>query len=124
MRNSTPKSAAPCDGYSTAIKQCPPARTAEERELQMVALATDLAERQLRAGTASAQVITHFLKVGCMQSELEREKLRLEQELTKAKTASLKSTESLAGMYAEAINALRRYSGNRRDDPDEAYRSV
>ena len=36
-----------------------PALTPEARENQMIALAVDLAEKQLLEGTASSQVITH-----------------------------------------------------------------
>ena len=39
------------------------ARTPEQRENEMIALATDLAERQLSQGTASAQVITDYLRL-------------------------------------------------------------
>lgn len=36
-----------------------PALTPEARENQLISLASDLAEKQLREGTASSQVITH-----------------------------------------------------------------
>ena len=39
-----------------------PALTPESRENQMIALAMDLAEQQLRDGTASSQLITEFVK--------------------------------------------------------------
>ena len=39
-----------------------PALTPEARENQLIALAVNLAEKQLREGTASSQVITHYLK--------------------------------------------------------------
>ena len=41
-----------------------PALTPEARENQMISLAVDLAEKQLMEGTASSQVITHYLKLG------------------------------------------------------------
>ena len=61
-----------------SIKRGRPALSPEARENQMIALAVDLAEQQLRDGTASAQVITHFLKLGTSKAELEKEKLRQE----------------------------------------------
>ena len=39
------------------------ATSPEARENQLIALAVDLAEQQLRDGTASSQVISHFLKM-------------------------------------------------------------
>ena len=53
-------------------KRIRPALTAEARENQMISLAVDLAEKQLQEGTASSQVITHFLKLGTTKAELER----------------------------------------------------
>lgn len=94
-----------------------PALSPEARENQMIALAVDLAEQQLREGTASSQVITHFLKLGTTKAELEKEKLQLENELTKAKTESVKSMKRSEELMVEAIKAFRNYSGN--GDPDE-----
>lgn len=94
-----------------------PAINPEARENQMIALAVDLAEQQLRDGTASSQVITHFLKLGTTKAELEKEKLRLENDLTKAKTKSLDSSEEIKTLYADALKAMRNYSGQ--GDPDE-----
>ena len=96
-----------------------PALSPEARENQMIALAVDLAEQQLREGTASSQVITHYLKLGTTKAELEKEKLQLENELTKAKTESVKSMKRSEELMVEAIKAFRNYSGN--GDPDEYY---
>ena len=41
-----------------------PALTPEAKENQMISLAMHCAEKQMREGTASSQVITHFLKLG------------------------------------------------------------
>ena len=46
-----------------------PATTPEGRENEMVSLAIDLAEKQIREGTASSQVITHFLKLVRLESD-------------------------------------------------------
>lgn len=89
-----------------------PASTPEGRENQLVALAVDLAEQQLRDGTASSQVMTHFLKLGTAKAELEREKLKNENLLLKAKTEALESSKNMEAMYREAITAMQRYSGN------------
>ena len=89
-----------------------PAFTPEGREGQLIALAVDLAEKQLMEGTASSQVITHYLKLGSSKSDLEKEKLALENELTKAKTESIKSQKRMEELYIDAIKAMKENSGN------------
>ena len=91
--------------------------TPEARENQCISLAVDLAEQQLRDGTASSQVIAHFLKLGSTRASLEKEKLARENELLRAKTESLESEKRVEALYEEAINAMRSYSGM--DDADE-----
>ena len=94
-----------------------PALTPEARENQMISLAVDLAEQQLRNGTASSQVITHFLKLGTTKAELEKEKLKKETELLNAKTKAAESAEEVKVLYENALKAMRNYSGY--GDPDE-----
>ena len=53
-------------------KKIRPAMSPEARENQMIALAVDLAEKQLLEGTASSQVITHYLKLGTTKEKIER----------------------------------------------------
>lgn len=89
-----------------------PATTPEARENQMISLAVDLAERQLVDGTASAQVISHFLKLGSSRERLEQERLARENELLQAKAESLASQARIEELYGNAIDAMRRYSGN------------
>jgi hypothetical protein len=91
--------------------------TPDARENQMINLAVDLAERQLEEGTASSQVITHFLKLGSSKERLEREKLEEENKLLRAKTESLQSQKRVEELYAEALSAMRRYNGQ--GEPDE-----
>lgn len=95
-----------------------PALTPEAREVQMTSLAVDLAEQQLRDGTASSQVITHYLKLGSMKERLEREKLEEENKLLKAKTEALQSQKRVEELYAEALNAMRNYNGQGGQDDD------
>lgn len=96
---------------SEPAKKMRPALTPEARENQMIALAVDLAEQQLRDGTASAQVITHYLKLGATTAQYEKEQLKLENELLKAKTKALESAERVEELYMNAINAMRNYGG-------------
>lgn len=89
-----------------------PALTPEARENQMISLAVDLAEKQLREGTASSQVITHFLKLGSSKEKLEKEILEKQKEMIAAKTESLQSAKRVEELYSDAMNAFRKYSGN------------
>ena len=83
----------------------------------MISLAVDLAEKQLQEGTASSQVITHFLKLGSTKQQLEKQKLEEENKLLRAKTENLQSMGRIEELYEEAINAMRNYSGQ--GDPDD-----
>ena len=94
-----------------------PALTPEARENQCISLAMDLAEQQLRDGTASSQVITHFLKAGATRAELEKEKLRKENLMLEAKTKAYQSSEEIKELYEGAIKAMRIYQGQ--GDPDD-----
>ena len=102
---------------SGSLQRQRPALTPEARENQMIALAEDLAERQLMDGTASSSVITHYLKLATVREQLERERLRKENELLEAKTESLRAAERVEELYANAIKAMQKYSGH--GDPDE-----
>ena len=93
-----------------------PASTPEGRENQLVAAAVDLAERQIREGTASAQVISHYLKLGSSREKLEQQRLRHENELTKAKIEGMAAVQRIEEKYDAALKAMRRYSGQ--DDPE------
>jgi hypothetical protein len=92
-------------------RRLPPAKTPEARENQMIALAVDLAEKQLENGTASSQVITHFLKLGSTKEKIEKDILEKQAELITAKTEAIKSHKRIEELYGEALNAMRRYSG-------------
>lgn len=89
-----------------------PALTPEARENQLIALAVDLAEKQLLEGTASSQVITHYLKLGSTKERIEKEILEKQKELITAKTESIKGAAENGKLYAEALAAYKRYSGN------------
>lgn len=92
------------------IKNRPPAMTPEGREKQMVALAVDLAEQQLIKGTASSQVITHFLKIASTKEKIEKEILEKQKEMITAKTEAIKSANRVEELYTNALNAMRQYS--------------
>lgn len=93
-----------------------PGKTVAARERQMIGLAVDLAERQLREGTASSAVITHYLKLGATDYRLRIEKLERENALLRAKTDSVESSRRSEELAREALDAMRRYTGNYDDE--------
>lgn len=88
-----------------------PARTPEAREDELAAAAYDLAEQQLREGSASSQVITHFLKAGSRREQLEQERMREEMLVMAVKREQLEGQKRVEALYAEALDAMRSYSG-------------
>ena len=96
----------------TSTKRFRPALSPEAREAQLISLATDLAEKQLREGTATSQVISHFLKLGSTKERVEREILEKQKELITAKTEALQSAKHVEELYAKALEAMRTYSGH------------
>ena len=105
-------------GSSRAIR---PALTPEARENQLISLAVDLAERQLQEGTASSQVISHFLKLGTTKAALEKEKMVNENKLLAAKTEALQSAKRMEELYEKAIKAMASYNGSGESVDDENY---
>lgn len=102
---------------SKSTQKVRPALSPEAREQQMISLAIDLAEQQLMDGTASSQVITHFLKLGTTRAELEKEKLKIENKKTEAQIKSLQNADEMKALYENALKAMRNYQGY--GEPDE-----
>ena len=92
-----------------------PALSEEAKESRLIALATNLAEKQLEEGTASSQVITHYLKLATTRERIEKEILERQKELIEAKTDSLRANQQLAELFSEAINAMKEYSSESED---------
>ena len=88
-----------------------PALTEEAREKQLIAKAMNQVERQLDDGTASSQVLTYFLKLASEKHQAELEKLQRENELLKAKAEALESQKRVEELYSDALDAMKRYSG-------------
>lgn len=97
------------------------ATTPEAREQQLIALAVDVAEQQMRDGAASAQVITHYLKLGSSREQLEQERLRGEVGLLKIKADAIAAEARLESLYGDAIKAMRAYSGQAPVNEEEEY---
>lgn len=110
------------DAKETPARRKPrrsPPTTPEGWENHLINLAVKLAEQQLERGTASAQVITHYLKLASVREQLERDKLRQENLLLEAKTTSLASADRIEKLYKDALKAMRIYSGRPGEDEYE-----
>lgn len=97
---------------SDAPKKMRPALSPEARENQLISLAVDLAEKQLRDGSASSQVITHYLKLGSTKERIEKEILEKQKELIEAKTQNYHSVQRIEELYQSAMDAMKQYSGH------------
>lgn len=96
---------------SDATTKRRPALTPEAQESQLIALAMEVAEKKLLDGTASSQVISHFLKLGSTKERIEKEILERQKELITAKTEALQSAKRIEELYENALEAMRTYSG-------------
>lgn len=105
-------------GSSGSVTKLRPALTPEAEENQMISLAVGLAKKQLQEGTASSQVITHFLKLGSTKEKIEKEILEKQKELISAKTEALQSAKRIEELYTDAINAMKKYSGHGGEEED------
>lgn len=112
MRNNKPVNS------SESPRKVRPALSPESRENQLISLATDLVEKRLIEGTASAQETTHFLKLATSKYVVEKEILENKKELIKAQTQSLQSSQKIEELYTNALNAMKSYSGQSEEDND------
>lgn len=92
-----------------------PAATEEAREKQLINMAVDLAEQQILDGTASSQVITHFLKLGTTKEKIQNDILAEEKKLIRARTEALESAKRVEELYTKALDAMRAYSGHKNE---------
>lgn len=87
-----------------------PASNPEAREQQLVNLAVDLAEKQLRDGTASAAVINHYLKIASRREVIEREILEKQSKLIDAKTQNIVKEKESEELTKQALAAIKSYT--------------
>ena len=106
---------------NSSTKKRRPALTPEARENQLIALAVDLVEKRLIEGTASSQETTHFLKLASSKARIEKEILERQKDLITARTEALQSQKRVEELYAEAIKAMRKYSGQGDDNESNEY---
>lgn len=88
------------------------ARTLEGREQEITNKAYDRAEQQIEDGTASSQVLTHFLKMGSTRELVEQERIRGQIEVDRVKAEQLEGQKRIEELYVNAIEAFGRYSPN------------
>lgn len=88
-----------------------PATTPENRENQLISAAMDLAEKRIQDGTASAQEIVHYLKLGSTREKLEQARLNHENELLRSKVEAMASAKRVEELYEAALHAMRSYAG-------------
>ena len=82
----------------------------DARERMLVGLAVDLAEKQLRDGTAAPSTLNHYLKLATKREHLERAVLEKQQKLLQAKVEALDSSHDAKEMYEAAISAMKSYA--------------
>lgn len=99
----------------------PPATTPEARENQLISAAVELAEKQIRNGTASSQIITHYLKMGSSREKLEQERIAHENALLQVKKEAMESAKRVEDLYKTALDAMRSYAGQDPLPMDDSY---
>lgn len=111
-----PKKNAPGEMAAASAR---PASTPEAQEQYMINLAMTLVEKRLREGTASSAETTHFLKLATMKADLEKEKLKEENKLLRAKTETLEAAKDSKELYESVLKAMDKYNGRGEDDEYE-----
>lgn len=101
------------------VRKTRPPLTPEAQENQMISLAMDLARKQLQEGTASSQVITHFLRLGTEKERLERVNLEKEIMLKSAKTDAIENAAKMDELYEKALIAFTQYKGGNQQEEYE-----
>jgi hypothetical protein len=87
-----------------------PATQPENREQQLISLAVNLAEKQLREGTASPSVITHYIKMASRREVLERDILEKQSKLIEAKAKTIVKEKEQEELAKRALEAMKKYS--------------
>lgn len=98
------------------IPKSKPASTPEAREEELILLAESEAEKLLRSGKAPASLINTLLKRGSTRERIEQENLKLQKELTMAKTENLRQMQRMDELYEKAMRSMKRYQGEFEDE--------
>lgn len=95
-----------------------PATTPSRREQQLIAATVDLAEQQIADGTVSAQVMSHFLKMGSTREALEQEMIRERMKLMEQQRENLATAARIEGLIEDAVNHMKYYQTGDRNHVD------
>lgn len=105
----------------SATRRRSPAKTPEERESALISMAYERAEQQIADGSASSQLLTHFVKAGSSRDKIEKEKLLNEVEVLKKKVETMEAAVDVKNLMEDALNAFKGYSGQSKDPDDGEY---
>jgi microsomal dipeptidase-like Zn-dependent dipeptidase len=111
----------PQNSGASGSRRSRPATTPDGRESQLIALAYDLVEKRIRAGNATSQETTHFLKLGSSRERLEQQRIFYENQLTAERIKSLESQQKMEDLYRKALNAMSSYQGRDPEEPEDEY---
>ncbi len=89
---------------------------ADKEERLLIGLAMNLAKKQLMDGTASSQVISHFLDLAKEERRRSLEKLKAETDLIRAKQEQIDSSKNIEKLYENAMLAMKSYSSTALED--------
>lgn len=97
-------------------------RSPEARENYLINLAYDNAERRLKDGTATSQIVSQLLSLGTTKYRLQLAKMESDIELQKAKTGEIEEKANMSELLERAMEAFTIYSGgNKRGEEVEEY---
>ena len=84
----------------------------------MIALAVEQAEKMLREGTAPAQVVLHYLKLGTSREKIEKELMEKQMTIMDAKIENMQAQKGREELYQEAMKAFMSYQSSSKDPED------
>lgn len=84
--------------------------SAEEAEDLLINKAINLAMKRLEDETASNGLIAEIIKLGTAKERLQKEKLKKENDLLRAKTEAIKSQKNTEEFYSRVLDALHSYA--------------
>lgn len=96
-----------------------PKRSGKAQESYIISLAMNEAEKRIKDGTASSQLLCHFLDLATEKKRLENKKLESDVKVAEAKIKQINQAIADGELYQQAIEAFQRYSGHSEDDDEE-----
>lgn len=98
------------DNQNPKATRRPPAKTPQDREDQLIAMAMDAVEAKIIAGTASSQELVHFLRLGSSSEKIAQRYKTEEIKLLEIKRESIASQKRTEELMSEALHAFKAYS--------------